>query len=279
VYGIGVSFKLADGTIVSPDLLVASRRGYALLAELKGGTSIDHDQLGRMLRVTAQDLRDFAYIPMDNPAAFRVGVVEVCNAEHLDTFVTATQGRAVSILSFDKQRFRVGGSPIPDGSLHQALEAANVASWPPLNIVPFDRESSLGDIARQVVPHIVADLVRGNGTITAESIVQKTHSRVFDSMSSTGSRSERAEIIRKVSEVLSEGTTNELREWLERIPNPKMWRFRKALSTDQAIKTRELKSLQRAAASLVDRLGGATGIQLKLFEDFDSGPHAGAPPQ
>lgn len=155
VHGVGVTFKLPDGDTVTPDVLASSHtRNVALLIEVKGGASFDHDQAGRMERVTAADLRDSAYLPITNPASYQIGIVYVCATEHHDVFVETATGRAVgTAISFDGTRFRFGGADLPDAQLQQAWASVEVATnTPPVAIIPFDQDSDPPTIARVLIP-------------------------------------------------------------------------------------------------------------------------------
>jgi hypothetical protein len=140
-----------------------------------------------------------------------------------------------------------------------------------LGIVPFDRESALGDVARTVLPHIVEAMLQGSGTITPDGILQRTHAIVSGVMAATGSGSELADLRKRVTTVLRQAASSELKEWLQ--PNPgQVWRLRRSLAADRGARTRELQTLQRLGSELIERLGSTTppGVQLGLFDEFSS---------
>ena len=267
-YGIGVGFELPDGSLVNPDFLCASTiQKNAILFEVKGGASFDGDQLNRMLKVTAEVLRDYAFLSIPDAQAFKVSTVILCNPEQLESFTEQAGTRPVTLLAFDGRRFLIEGAPLADFELQAALLSATVTRPVSLGIIPYDRESSLGEIARNVLPEIVATLLQSAGAVSPEGLLRKTHALVYDAMAPTGAKSERAEILNRITEVLKEAAANELKDWLERAGQQRVWRFKKDLGIDPTTRTRDLKNLQTAAKELVERLGGQKGIQLLLFED------------
>lgn len=272
VHGVGVTFKLPDGDMVTPDVLASSNaRNVALLIEVKGGSGFKHDQAGRMERVTAFDLRDSAYLPITDPAPYQIAIVYVCVPDHHDTFVEAVTERCTgTVVSFDGTRFRFGGAAIADAQLQQAWAEIDIPpDTPPVAIIPFDQESDAATVARVLVPEVVSLLISGGGVVTVDGLLQRTHGIVYDVMQSTGSKSEWKEIRKKVAELLNDAAKGELSPWLARIPGQPMWNFKSAFPVDQTTRTRELKNLQRNTQTLITRLGGGPAIQLDLFDELE----------
>ena len=275
VHGVGVAFKLRTGAEVSPDVLTsADARDVTLMFEAKSGSNLDYAQLGRMESVTPEDLRDFAHLRISRPTQHKVGIVYICNQSDFAALVTAIEGRRATVLGFDGRRFSIGGSPLPDAELANALATAKVeGDAPPLAIIPFDQHSSLGEVARAVLPVIVMNLVRGSGAVTPEGVLQRTHHVCLDVMRSTGAGSEFDQIKRRVVEVLRDAGQNGMSQWLERVERQQVWRLTGALPEDAASRTRELQKLRRAAHDLLVRLGTPGGIQLELFDALDDPQH------
>ena len=271
VHGIGVAFKLPDGALVAPDILASSAaRNTALLIEIKGGASFDHDQAGRMERVTAMDLRDSAYLPVRDPAAYRIGIVYVCARDHHAAFVDAVSGRSGTVISFDGSGFLFGGAVLPDEALAEAWATVKVGSDAvPLAIVPFDQESHAATVARVVSPELVAFVIRGAGVVTVDAILQRTHHLVQSVMQPTGAKAEWQALRKRVADFVNDAARGELAPWLARIPQQQMWNFKSAFPIDPAVRMRELKNLQRSAQKLIERLGGGAGIQLELFDGLE----------
>ena len=270
VHGVGVTFKLPDGKTVTPDVLASSgTRNVALLIEVKGGAGFDHDQAGRMERVTAVDLRDSAYLPIADPGSYQIGIVYMCASEHHDAFVQAATGRSAgTVISFDGTRFRFGGVALPDTLLQQVWAALEIAvDTPPLAIIPFDQDSDTPTIARALIPEVVSALISGAGVVTVDGILQRTHGIVHSVMQSTGSKSEWHAIKKRVVDFLNDASKAELSPWLARIPQQPMWNFRSAFPADQTTRTRELKNLLRSTQTLIERLGGGPAIQLDFVFD------------
>lgn len=262
VHGVGVTFKLPDGAKVAPDVLVSSRAlNVALLIEVKGGASFDHEQAGRMERVTAIDLRDSAFLPIADPSSVSIGLVYVCAKEHHTTFVEAASGRGGTVISFDGARFTLGGAPLPDPALADAWAAVDIApNTPPIAIIPFDQESDAATVARVVVPEVVSFLISGAGVVTVDAILQRTHGVVQSVMQPTGSKSEWQALKKRVADFLNDAVKMELSPWLARIPQQPMWNFRNALASDQTTRTRELKSLQRSTQIGASDCGGTIAV-------------------
>jgi hypothetical protein len=267
VHGVGVTFRLPDGTRIAPDVLASSSaRNTALLIEVKGGAGFDHEQAGRMERVTAADLRDSAYLPIADPASYRVGIVYVCTSDHHAAFVAAVSDRVGTIVAFDGARFTFGGALLPDGELALAWEGVHVVAGAlPLAIVPFDQESAPAMIARAVIPEVVSLWVGGAGVVPVDAVLQRTHHLVHGVMQSTGSKSEWQGLKKRVVDLLNEAARNELEPWLTRIPSQPTWAFRSALPLDSATRMREWKELQKATQLLTERLGGPQ-LELPLAE-------------
>lgn len=256
--------KVNNRKIVPDVVASAAQRGFTLLVEVKSGGQIDHDQLSRMKSVSAVDLRDLHHLPIPEPAAHAVLVIYFCNESHLSE-IAAQVGDRASVVGFDGRRFHIAGAPLADVELHRAIQEAEVAASSfALAIIPFDQESELGDVARVIVPVLIAQLIHGTGVVTSEGVLQKTHATVLGVMQSTGAGSELRPIRERVTDVLREASGNELKEWIERLPVRPEWRFRRALSSDPANRTRELQSLQKLGYALVERLGGGSGIQLEI---------------
>jgi hypothetical protein len=268
VHGVGVSFKLPSAETVTPDVLAScGARNTTLIIEVKGGSNFDHDQLGRMETVTATDLRDAAYLKINDAHSHKTALVIVCNAEQFTSFVAAAHGRPVTIVSFDGSRFVFGGSPLPDVALQTAWSSAKIdLKAPPLNIIPFDQESDLGKVARTVLPEILALLISGSGNFSVDTILQKTHSICHGAMQSTGSGTEFSGIRNRVVEMVTEATKNEFSSWFTRIPGQRVWAFSKGISAELSSRTRDFKSLQASATTLIERLGGGGGVQLDLLD-------------
>lgn len=186
---IGVTMLLGDRTKVAPDVVVQRQDpDVTLLVEVKGGRDLDADQLARMQRVTPDDLRDIAHLPVRDPSAHRIHVVYVCNEECREDFATIVGARPATVVGFDGSQFRLSGATLPDPRLDACLGEATVdPAAPPLAIVPFDAESPRDEVVRSVLPQIVDALVRGVGTISVEDVVAKTHHLVHPLMRSTGS--------------------------------------------------------------------------------------------
>lgn len=171
------------------------------------------------------------------------------------------------MVGFDGSHFSVSGAPLPDTALTAELKSCSVdREARPLAIVPFDQDTPLPEIAAVVFPEVVAALVRGAGQVSTEGILQQTRAVCLDIMRSTGAGSEQRFLVKRVKEVLRTAASEDFRDWIERVPGQPVYRFRTALSLDQATRTRELKALQKSAGELIMRLGGA--VQLPL--DFDA---------
>ncbi len=270
---VGVGFRLGDGTMLSPDIVATCRpRSVTLLTEIKGGANLDVGQLGRMERVTPEDLRDFAHLSIANPQTHRIGIVYLCNEEHFDAIVVASTGRRATIIGFDGRRFHLGGAPLVDGQLGAAFAQARVEEGvPPLDLFPFDKESDLPTVARSVIPEVVARLIEGAGLFSVDEVFKGTHATVYGPMQSTGSGAEADPIKRRITALLTEAARGEFSTWIEQVPHQTLWRFRSSLPFDQAARTRELKAIQRAATTLIERLGGGRADQLDLFDNLPDG--------
>jgi hypothetical protein len=269
VHGVGVT--IAARVTISPDVLASSaERNTVLLFEVKGGSDLDMGQFRRMQQIGATDLRDFAHLPICDTSACKVGIVYFCNSEEFAAVCAAVGGRA-GVVGFDGGRFAVEGDGFPDQDLVKRLRSAAVepGTLPP-GIVPFDQHSRLGDVARVVIPELVAAMVSGSGVVTSDDILRKTHQTCHDVMRSTGSGAELSQIQRRVVDVLREAASGDFRDWLQKVPDQNMWRFVRAVSTDQAAKTRDFSALRKAANALIERLGVESGIQLSL--EFDEQP-------
>lgn len=267
VQSIGVTILLSDGTKVVPDV-IASRRDpdMTLLVEVKGGGTPDGEQLSRMLRVSATDLRDLAHLPIREPATHKICVVYLCNEEHRTAFAEAVGHRGAAIIGFDGSRFRTSGAALADADLASCLARAEVPdSAIPINLIPYDADSPEEEVARAVIPHIVEAMIQGTGRISPDLIVSRTHHLARDAMASTGSGSELSGIVNRVKTVLEKLGSGEFAEWLERIPKQPQWSFRKALPAD-ATRTREYQRLLRASERYLDAVGSGKAVQLDLLE-------------
>lgn len=268
VHSIGVTVALPDGSRAAPDVITSQPdRGFALLVEVKGGKQIDEEQLQRMLAMTPEILRDHAYLPVPEPLSqYRVQAAFVCNEEDRNQIAEQIGDKPVAVISFDGSRFRLSGESIGDPELGACLARGQVAAGsPPIAIIPFDRESSDDEIARVVLPHVVNAWLSGAGTIRPDDIVARTHHLVHADMGSTGSGSERSDIVRKVKRLIDTLAKGELGDLLEQIPGQPAWRFRRGLPNDST-RTRELQKVQRAAEKYLEKLGTGRPTQLKLFE-------------
>ena len=270
VYAVGVGLTLASGERIVPDVL-ASRPSTTLAIEVKSGRDVNFDQLRRMKAATPLDLRDINGIPINEPTHHQIQVVYVVNASVFDDVAGAVSDQPVAVIGVGPRGFQVTDG-LCDAALLGGLRAASLIKAPAaLRVVPFDRESSLPDVAKVVLPEVIALLIQGGGTITLEGIVARTHSTVIEVMTSTGSKSEIGELRNRVADVLKDATANELADWLERVPKQPVWRFKKSLSGDQATKTRELQSLRRIGKEFIERLvGGQTQLNLLDLLEKDS---------
>ncbi len=262
---IGVTMLLGDGTKVAPDL-VAQRQDpdLTLLVEVKGGRDFDGDQLERMQRVTPDDLRDIAHLPVRDIGAHVVHIVYVCNEECRVEFAQTIGARPATVVGFDGARFRISGAALPDPDFEARLREATVQPAAlPLAIVPFDAESPRDEVVRSVLPQIVDALVQGVGTISVDDVVGKTHHLVKPLMRATGSGSELPRLLDTAAKVIRDLAVAELNEWLDPIPGQRAWRFRRALPTD-ATRTRELQKLRRVGERYLEHVGSRTGVQLDL---------------
>lgn len=275
VYAVGVGVVLPDGSKIAPDVLAsAPERGFSALVEVKGGRDVAGDQLRRMEAVTPTDLRDSAHLRVADPGTHRIQPVYLCNQDCFDDVARSVAGHRAAVVGFDGQRFVLGAAPLEDGELARTLQGAAVPPGAqPLAIVPFDHESHPAAITRHVLAEVVAALVHGAGAVSAESIVQGTHYVVYEMMRATGAKSELRLILTRVAEILQDAAANEFSDWLARAGKERIWRPSKSLPSDQSSKTRELKTLARAAEQMVERLGGpaAGGMQLPLI-DVDALP-------
>src|SRR4051794_14573045 len=96
-------------------------------------------------------------------------------------------GRGRSFLVRQVIRDAVGQLSGLGEDLAAALSAASVKeNAVPLAIVPFDQDSSLGEVGRVVIPLVVMNLVRGSAVVTPEGIIQTTRGLCIDAMRSTG---------------------------------------------------------------------------------------------
>jgi hypothetical protein len=266
-YSIGVSMRLPDRTLVVPDVVVSSERiASSLLVEIKGGRQLKGGQLERMTQVTAEHLRDLHYMPVQDPARHRVHVLYFCNEADREALAAALDGRQASVMGFDGERFRISGAALPDPDLEACLSSAVVAAGGlPLDIVPYDDESSDAEVARAILPVVVDLWLRGAGRVTAEDVFHRTHDLVDQNMRSTGAGSERPRIVKRVKRVLRALADGELAEWLQLShTEPTSWNFLRS-TPDPSDRTRELKRLGRAARAYLERTDGP---QLGLpFED------------
>lgn len=278
VEAIGVTISLGADAKVAPDVVALQpERQLTLLVEVKGGRSVDMQQLRRMLSVTAEDLRDRAHLHVPDPAKHHVHVVYFCNEEHAADTAEELAGKPTTVIGFDGASYSLAGAALPDEDLASCLRDATITGHAALDIVPFDQESPIAEVARTVLPHVVDAWVKGSGPLRPDLLVSRTHHMVRPAMESTGSGSELARIQRQVRDVLDDLTNNELAPWLNKVrSSPPGWRFRKSLPTDSS-RTRELQKLARAAQRYLDRVGNDRGIQLTLdyAEDDEDGPGAG----
>ncbi|MFW6031648.1 MAG: hypothetical protein ACOC9T_03565, partial [Myxococcota bacterium] len=136
--------------------------------------------------------------------------------------------------------------------------SANVApNAPPLDLVPYDDESSNGDIARVIVTFLIDMWLQGAGRVSAEDIIRRTHHIVDHAMMPTGSGSERTHIARRVRSVLAELAKSELSSWLELSgASPPSWNFLRS-APEPSDRTRELQKLQRAVHGYLERVEGS----------------------
>ncbi|HEY1691707.1 MAG TPA: hypothetical protein VGG39_06080 [Polyangiaceae bacterium] len=268
VPSVGVTFVLGDGTKLAPDV-VAQSPGLTLLTEVKGGKDLDGDQLSRMLRVTATDLRDFAYLHVPDPSAHRVHVLYVCNDECRAAIAEGLGARIATVAGFDGERFRFSGSQLPDAALSRCMADARMKEAPPLAIVPFDAQSEEGDVAGVVIPEIVGALVAGAGTISAADILGRTHAVVGSIMQSTGAGSEHATLLRRVKNTIDRMAAGELAPWIDRVPRLPAYRFKVDLPVEPAARTRELQRIRTAAAKYLAAQQPGKQVQLPLLFEVD----------
>jgi hypothetical protein len=261
---VGVNMKLPDGTLVSPDLIVCRRDlELALLVEVKGGANLDDNQLGRMLAVTPEHLRDCAYLPEAECQA--ISVVYVCADEHRPALGARLPLDRVSLLSFDGSAFALEGVPLGDPGLAQCLTGATVPpNTPAPRIVPYDAESPDHEVALAIVPHLVSRLARGSGRITVDALVADTHYLTHHEMASTGSGGDLRGIRMLTKKVLGDLIDGELREWIEPVPKLPDWRIRAPLPVEARARSLAIQSIRRAVSRYLDRKGAGEGAQLLL---------------
>jgi hypothetical protein len=271
VHGVGVGLALSGGHRIVPDVFAAcAERGFSLVIDVKGGGGVEGDQLERMLAMTPEDLRDLNHFRIPDPQTHRVMVLYICNAAEVEKFTGDLSGKRAAVAAFDGSRFTLNGE-LEDHELADRIANAEIAPGTvPAAFVPFDERSPRDEVARHVLPEVVAALVAGSGTITAEGIAQKTHYVVHEVMRPTGAKSELQQVQRRVATALSDAAQNEFEEWLERPTADRSWRFKKALASDPAGKIRDLKALSKAADALLTRLGASPAqLRLRLFDESE----------
>ena len=125
----------------------------------------------------------------------------------------------------------------------------------------FRETSGLAEVGRAVLAEACSLLVRGQTTVSAQSLVEASH----------GADCATEALLNLAHRVMSEAAAYEWRAWLKPVVSPEgkaSWRFNDMLPIDATARLRELGRLNRAAQQLVGRLAGtglAKWLQLSLF--------------
>ena len=212
--GIEFRFQNAQNESVCPELILASiPTRHTILCEWKSGPNLDPKQLGRYCRVTADDLRERAFLPA--PAVEAHDATVVGAEEHAERLLLG-----IDKASCDLPLLLVTAGAITLRRGHFARQQVTDVFRPgmkvdmttsPMAFVPFDRESPDWVIAHHCFGQIVSYMAGGESEVLLGRLVAD----VCPVWSKIGGRS-RSELEERIKRVVIEAARNELDAYLRR---------------------------------------------------------------
>jgi hypothetical protein len=282
-------FVLQDGRTVVPDLVISSRKeNNSIVWENKSGRNVDNGQAKRLSLIKAEDFRDKLMVDISLGEGFVFDIAYTCDGEHcgsikVDLDRLSKEIPAIGkfpVVGFDEDyglRKHSGSfkREAVDKLLADGIQV-DVKRIPP-QYYPFDKDSTLSEIAPFVVQSIVSRAARQEAQFSAEQVTEESYGNSWKNIASNEARNN---MIRKVENILDEARDNELWGYLTRIGRGGMrslkWQLGYSNRSGGAYPAGRLKTLQKRCREFVNRLrskeAGIKQLRLPLFleEDEDS---------
>ena len=278
---IDQTVRLPDNRTVEPDLIISSRQqNHSIVWESKSGRNIENDQAKKLAQITATMFREQMMLNVNTDEGFVFDVAYACDE-------TQSQNIRVDLDRLSSELAVIGNFPVVGcseskltkhggGFNNSSIDTAFTSgigidlSEIPVAYLPFDRYSSLSEIAPFVVRSIVSYVTSQEARFSSEQIAKESYGAGWEYIKSNRTKNE---IVNNVEKVLNEGVRNELRGYLSKpgrgkIRSPK-WQLSYSNVKGGAYPAGRLKKLQKLCKEFVNRLrieeSGQKQLRLPLF--------------
>jgi len=287
-YDLGYTQILIDKTVrlpnnrtVEPDLVISSRQqNHSIVWESKSGRNIENNQAKKLAQITANVFTEQLMLNVKTDEDFVFDIAYACDGEQCQNIrvdLDRLSGELAAIGNFPVVGFSENKvTKHSDGFKNSSIDTAFASgigidlSEIPVAYLPFDRYSSLSDIAPFVVRSIVSYVTSQEARFSSEQIAKESYGASWEYISSNRTKNE---IVSNVEKVLNEGVRNELRGYLSKAGRGKMrspkWQLSYSNVKGGAYPAGRLKKLQKRCKEFVNRLrveeSGVKQLRLPLF--------------
>ena len=204
-------FQNQDGETIHPEMIVcSSKMAHTLLLEFKSGKNLDNDQLYRYSRVTQEDLRQLAMIPISATSSHDISIIgKEENAERLRIGLDAGPYN-FPFLVCNALGIHLFLNKFSVQSLNNLFSKGLAIDWGqvPTMYVPILHDSESWEIAEVIIPIILGHMHQRKSRIEVEQISIES-CKAWSSMGSPAKKEYRSQ----VSKVLAEASRSSFREY------------------------------------------------------------------
>ena len=274
--------SLPDSKSVVPDLIISSRQtNHCIVWESKSGRSIDNDQANRLSLIEATDFKDKLLLNISIEEGFLFDIAYACDGEQCNNIKvdldrlsaeTPSIGEFPVVGLFEDYGLRKCSGSFKESRIDKILTAGIQvdARKIPSDYYPFDKDSSLSEIAPPVMRSIVSCAARQEPQFSAEQITKESYGNSWNYIASNQAKNQ---MIDKVKEILREARISELRGYLSRTgkggTRSLKWQLNYSNISGGAYPAGRLKTLQKRCTEFVNRLrteeAGVKQLRLPLF--------------
>lgn len=255
-YLLGQRFRLREtNEIVSPDaVLVSHDANFVLLAEAKSGTTVDPEQIRRCKALEREDVAQ--HVTVSNPLQLRHEVMVACFADDLMWVAKnyADAGIEVPIIAIGEESISHSGARFQLEALNQAFAGALEISSEmarPTQYVPFDSNSSPGDVADRILRHIITFMYQRLPRFSTDQLIREFYGDYISLLSDK----EEGDVRRLVRNVLSVASKTHLRDYIGMEPgrsSSDWWVIRHSpYEMRPEHRSKSLEAIKRRAARII----------------------------
>ncbi len=236
------TFLNSEGKKVNPDLLLSSNKLlHSLVVECKGGTSLDDDQLDRLIKVTVDSIRNMVNIY--TAKGLRHDLTFVTDSNSKDAIISKIYDKSpYPVLFFSKENLSKRGT-FELKELEEVFKnPVELEGVPPTGFIPFNTNDDISVIAPYVFQYLLEMALKNPMEDSLEIDIDKLLNNIFPFWKNT-EESKKKEFRGKINNILFEYKSENLMNYLDRIKGKPTWHI-----------TQSLQAFAKEANKIIDDL-------------------------